>query len=590
MGFILSVGGIFNFSLENREILDFSFKYEVQKSGYAKGPLDTRLLKITGDITRTLETAPEAMGQIRRWVALRYKDPSYFHGAKIVYIYRDEVLRSYEFTHCFVKSYEEHINPHSGRGTYTLLLAQRVDMRHKVSIDGRPPRLTYSEMWAERDRVRAERVAQVQVASLTQNAVNDENTRRELRPPFWVNRAFLMPEMEIVGSNAAFHIGNGLEAARSNPPSGNLPIGYKFWPRNISYFSSSRWAEFASNAWIRIDENVNEHDSIEQGNRMKVRLQGPNYTPLEVIVYRPPHLPPEPRHLFWALNQHNDFLKIPPRNFNSLNGLIRNHISLGFPNWGLADGTIVTLGNRKHIVGAMNRNIVEVISWDIDTQLSIPRNLSQMMTNVLNDTTLRVESPERRISMVILGHEMLNLGYEPAFTAGMMANIMREGSFGQFEAANRNPTNNPAYMEHFVRYHDYFRQFQQRNIINFNLNDIYAMSLRRSHQSANIFGIGIAQWTHRERHLPLLQSYMELSSDGRITRENVIQVELERLISEIDGYNLNGHRGMVEVDRRVNMPWNTPDIRQYWRSQNPNGLNNVAAANSAAYLISSTLT
>jgi len=47
-----------------------------------------------------------------------------------------------------------------------------------------------------------------------------------------------------------------------------------------------------------------------------------------------------------------------------------------------------------------------------------------------------MNNPRRRFTMTTIGQRLLNAGYESEFVAGMLANIMHEGGFGQFEGSN----------------------------------------------------------------------------------------------------------------------------------------------------------
>ena len=206
---------------------------------------------------------------------------------------------------------------------------------------------------------------------------------------------------------------------------------------------------------------------------------------------------------------------------------------------------------------------------------------SRMMENLARDTTLRVPSDERRHSMVVMGQTLLNEGYEPAFVAGMLANIMREGSFGQFESSNyvTNPSAMPQYLRYFVDNHDYGNRFSNRVItdIDASLIEIYNMVLNAPGHgdSDNIFGLGVFQWTNRPRILPLLRNYRAVAGDRGITLAQVEEAEIKQMISELaSGQHVGGWGGV---------PWGA-DLRSVWRSRN-NDIDTVAAAGDAGYII-----
>ena len=198
-------------------------------------------------------------------------------------------------------------------------------------------------------------------------------------------------------------------------------------------------------------------------------------------------------------------------------------------------------------------------------------------------SVLPINDPNRLEAMVIMGQILLNEGYEPPFVAGMLANIMREGSFGQFEGATNNPTDIQWYIRYFVNNHDYFSRFSNQAIYNVNatLSEIYNMATNSPDD--NIFGIGIIQNTNRDRILPLLRLYKEIANgNNSITREQVIQAESYNLIRELRSGEHTGGGGL-------GWGWpggtNNPYLPSIWRERNSNNLHSAEAARSAAELI-----
>jgi len=195
--------------------------------------------------------------------------------------------------------------------------------------------------------------------------------------------------------------------------------------------------------------------------------------------------------------------------------------------------------------------------------------LNSMMENLANDTTLIVSS-NRRNAMTIMGQALLDEGYEPAFVAGMLANIMSEGSFGLFENSNySNIANRPAYFQYFIDNHNYAERLSNRVIYDVDItpNELYEITSNSPNQT-NIFGLGVAQWTHVSRFFPLVRLYIETSGGGsrRITRAEVIEAETRMMIWEL-GIGGSHHR-----------------VYRDWQSANSN-INSEEAAFNAAHIL-----
>jgi hypothetical protein len=190
---------------------------------------------------------------------------------------------------------------------------------------------------------------------------------------------------------------------------------------------------------------------------------------------------------------------------------------------------------------------------------------------------------QRREDMVTVGRVMHAQGYELSFIAGMLANIMNEGSFGQFEFVDsRRP-----YFEYFVNNHNYATRFSGQlihNIEDLTTNELYNIvtnSPNYTSPSGNIFGLGILQWTNAPRHVPLLEQYQSASGGGRITdAQAVVEAETNHLLSEIRSgdHNSNGTwRGVTVATGR--------NLYTAWRNAHSENLNSETAARNAGYVI-----
>jgi hypothetical protein len=212
-----------------------------------------------------------------------------------------------------------------------------------------------------------------------------------------------------------------------------------------------------------------------------------------------------------------------------------------------------------YTVGWDNTRVDDVVVGTV----SIMSREFRMMDNLVRDTSLPIESDERRNSMVVMGRTLLNEGYEPAFVAGMLGNIMREGSFGQFERDWGGPIQ--AYLR-FVP--NYGTEYSNQNITSKNLSTVRNLLLELQSQNWNNgkFGLGCIQWTDI-RTLALVDVYLEVTGGSNsINFEQVARAE-----------------GLM-VSRELRNP-PLPDISDYrliypnWQSAN----NSKLSAEDAAY-------
>jgi hypothetical protein len=155
----------------------------------------------------------------------------------------------------------------------------------------------------------------------------------------------------------------------------------------------------------------------------------------------------------------------------------------------------------------------------------------------------------------------------------MLANIMREGSFGQFEIAG-----DQRYLQYFINNHDYVNRFSRKYIYDADvtIKELYDMARSRPSGAENVFGLGVIQWTDQSRFFHLLEEYERVSGGtGRITLEQVIEAESQMMIQELRS---GSHTSGRDVPRFSYLP----DI---WRVENAGNLNSAEAARSAASMI-----
>lgn len=217
--------------------------------------------------------------------------------------------------------------------------------------------------------------------------------------------------------------------------------------------------------------------------------------------------------------------------------------------------------------------------------------IDKMVSNIQDCDTSIVETNKQN-AVVGLAREMLSAGYEPAFVAGMLANIVREGSTGKFE--NSNYKSNPSEKKDYLVYMDsdyngenfYLNTYSNKTIMDagISVQTVYSM-LSDLHNNADEekledegewwfedsngnatrggFGLGCLQWTF-ERTYKLVKDFYLLANGGgdTITVAQATQAENAMVLDEL----------LSPVFCK---------IIEEWRSTNLENQNSVGAAYSA---------
>jgi hypothetical protein len=130
---------------------------------YAKSMFDC-YMELKGNIPYMVEHCPEALNSIREWAEMEYEgDPNkYYNFVEISFINRNKVIRSTEFPDAYVTSYREEIDTHSGQGTFTLVLRQKLDKMEWIAFNGE----SYGEIMRQRKLLK-EQQSQSSIQGLT---------------------------------------------------------------------------------------------------------------------------------------------------------------------------------------------------------------------------------------------------------------------------------------------------------------------------------------------------------------------------------------------------------------------------------------
>lgn len=158
--------------------------------------------------------------------------------------------------------------------------------------------------------------------------------------------------------------------------------------------------------------------------------------------------------------------------------------------------------------------------------------IQTMLDRLANDKSLAWNKNSRE-AVRELGGQLLSEGYDPAFVAGVMANVKSESQMvglGGFESSaylGANASKEPQYLKYMDKDWNYRAEYSGKSIEDVSLSRVYKMvcTLDEANYQQGKFGLGGVQWTGG-RTKQLLETYMEVANGrDRITHEQVISAE-----------------------------------------------------------------
>ena len=172
--------------------------------------------------------------------------------------------------------------------------------------------------------------------------------------------------------------------------------------------------------------------------------------------------------------------------------------------------------------------------------------------NIRNCSSTIIPESKKDICMAITRY-MLSAGYEVAFIAGLLANIVFEGSVGKFESSNYSTNAKPDYLTYMDTEYNgenfYLNNYSGKTIMEVNVQTVWEMlnDLRtRSQNTWQIgntrvgFGLGSIQWTFGRAYL-LACLYRDMVGVGTtITTEQALSAEVSMIMNELQSSQYNG--------------------------------------------------
>ncbi len=200
--------------------------------------------------------------------------------------------------------------------------------------------------------------------------------------------------------------------------------------------------------------------------------------------------------------------------------------------------------------------------------------IDRILCNIKNSSNTIIPSNKKDICVAITRCMLYN-GYEVAFVAGLLANIVFEGSVGKFESSNYVANPKPDYLQYMDTEYNglnfYLNNYSNKTIMEVNVQTVWEILEDLKTRSNNTweignsrvgFGLGSIQWTFGRAHT-LMSLYKDrVGNSTTITNEEAISAEVSMIINELQSSSYN---------------W----IISEWRRNCENNSNSLSAANLA---------
>ena len=165
------------------------------------------------------------------------------------------------------------------------------------------------------------------------------------------------------------------------------------------------------------------------------------------------------------------------------------------------------------------------------------KKIQKMLDNLKNDKTLGL-SKDQKTSMIMAAERLLKENFEVKFVAGVLGNIMREGSYGEFEDSAYRPNSKipkPPYLDYMDKNFEYRKNFSGKNIQDIGIKATLEL-LKKAKQSGykGKFGLGMVQWTE-DRTEGLLKSYQKYAKSDKPTKKECMEAEINFMVDELKG-------------------------------------------------------
>lgn len=183
------------------------------------------------------------------------------------------------------------------------------------------------------------------------------------------------------------------------------------------------------------------------------------------------------------------------------------------------------------------------------------RNIVDGIIENIENCPSNVIPQNRKGAAIQTAATLIRAGYEVAFVAGMIANIVKEGSTGQFESSKyiSHPELKPDYLTYMDTQYNgtnyYLNNYSGKTIMEVNVGEVYRMlySLKTASNgtwkidgSRVGFGLGSIQWTF-ERSYQLINCYMDFNNrSDSISESQAEEAEAVMILRELQSPSYSG--------------------------------------------------
>lgn len=178
--------------------------------------------------------------------------------------------------------------------------------------------------------------------------------------------------------------------------------------------------------------------------------------------------------------------------------------------------------------------------------------INKMLDNLEKDKSLKLTKDQKN-AMLCTAEKLLNDGYDAKFVAGVLANVMHEGTPGKFESSyfETHPENKPDYLEYMDRDFDYGDKYSGKTITDVGIQETIKLqnaASKKTHTTQKNgkgekivykFGLGMCQFTG-SRTSDLLEAYQEFykrTGENNPTKEQCLEIEIDFMIKELKSEN-----------------------------------------------------
>lgn len=159
------------------------------------------------------------------------------------------------------------------------------------------------------------------------------------------------------------------------------------------------------------------------------------------------------------------------------------------------------------------------------------------------ETTSNKKIANKRETIVEMAKTLLNEGYETSFTAGILANILSEGSAGKFESSAYKESKKPKYLQYMDNNYSYKTKYSGKLIYKgIDLDELYNLmcTLQSKNWKEGKFGLGCVQWTGG-RTMKLVKIYREVAKgSSTINKKQTLRAEALMISRELKSSSYKG--------------------------------------------------